>query len=250
MAKRGRFRKPLEPGIYGSWQVIKPLSFKGTSRSLCQCIHCGKVMGRTNTEIRLGWRCHCVAHKGIAGRPKDLAKRQAVLEMRQQQRLSYSAIGERLGVSRERVRQLLAESGADGSIGLTTGCEADIDIQLMKQLLDAGWSFKRTGRRLGVCGTTVKKRAIKEGVFVSHASRIDAQDLGRVHGYLVVKRIERRPGCKQRVFVCLCDSALGGCGSTHTVVKGNFERTKSCGCFHRKPRKKAMPEPQTAGLPV
>lgn len=231
MVKRGRKRRTLEVGaVYGSWQVVRALPFRQTGRSVVQCIYCGKISERINTIVKGGSRCHCVSRRGHAW-PKNQAMRQAVQDLRHQ-RLSYREIGRQLGISGERVRQLLADVGCAGPIGLPTCHKIDVDVKELRRLYDQGFNTQRIGRSLGVSGMTVIKRAREIGLEVGHDHRkavLDARDLGRQNGFLVVLEIER-PG-RDRLFVCLCDSRLGGCGLMHTVAAGNFGRTRSCGCL-------------------
>lgn len=55
--------------------------------------------------------------------------------------------------------------------------------------------------------------------------------LGEQFGWLTVLA---KPGHK-RIYRCLCDPALGGCGTQHTVLASRLlaGTTRSCGCFRR-----------------
>jgi hypothetical protein len=60
---------------------------------------------------------------------------------------------------------------------------------------------------------------------------------GRQFGRLTVKtRVPRVPGAQgQAQWLCLCDPALGGCGTTTMTGSGSLRSgaTQSCGCLHR-----------------
>jgi hypothetical protein len=66
-----------------------------------------------------------------------------------------------------------------------------------------------------------------------HTVDLAGQDFGRL---TVKTRIPREPGTQgQALWLCLCNPALGGCGTLKPVGSGSLRHglTQSCGCLHR-----------------
>lgn len=237
---RGRKRRPLPLGrVAGTKLTVLHAAapIRGNSASLCRC-DCGVEAVIVNGWIRKMVKDGIVAACGCgAGRAYNASLRQRAVELRNTP-LTYRQIGERMGISYQRVQQLLASVGEGGyRDDIANQRKVIIPKETLKQLFDEGYGTYQCIDITGHCYKTVRNSARHHGLTPPRRDGLAnavAKYVGTRSGRLRVVSAYR--GTEQRSLIwlrCLCDPTFGGCGSTHDVAVANIARTTSCGCGYR-----------------
>lgn len=220
--KRGRKRITLKPGAkYGKFTVSKDLGLKnGRSYSLVIC-ECGNELTRLNSDIvRLTVRCKKC---GKTSRLTDayVAKRKKIVDLRKSG-LSSTQIGAKLGLSRERVCQILRPLGLSKRLPIKPHRKAD-DI---KRLILVGMTNKEIVAATGTTMFAVDR--ISSEICLGRGKRSTIRAVAefsktKKHNSLSLLRESTKIG--HHVFLCDCGNEFEGrIGNVRSGL------TRSCGC--------------------
>ena len=167
-----------------------------------------------------------------SGRHKDMGIRKKAAKLRDRG-LSYESIGGKLGVTKQRVWQLLSEQGKAGEIGLKRAL-GPIEVFLVQEYAGLGLGSPQIAKRLGI-GTNTALRYMDElGVVKTPMEKAEAKFIRpEPFGKLTVEKIVDKGGKRGYWARCRCE-----CGNEKLVLCSNLscDRIKSCG--HCKSKRK------------
>lgn len=193
------------------------------SASLCRCV-CGDEKIVANHHLRKGVvrSCGCLYAKNTT--KSYVAKRKTAVELRQK-RLSLQEIGKRMGLTYQRVQQILESAGASGYIGLGRGELSEKELRPMVQ--DSFLSDSAIARLKNISQPTVTLRRLKYGITQpTSRERLRRTYVGKTYALLTVIDVKRENS--EYMALCRCK-----CGKQKWMQLGNVKmgKSKSCGCL-------------------